>query len=294
MCAQPSPSTPDTPLATPPPDGQHWLCRETADNPTTAAPDVQQSNVEQKLSRKEAAQSKRTGSSTFARGFLLGLGGVGSSSSSSFGKVEVCVGDAIAAPHSTVPGVQTVEDPGSTCGRERWVKGFKGVPSSPTNSSTDGDTSIDASKSSSDASLPKSDSQSTEAWLETIHTSTSNNSVDSNSSVASKSKKKKNKGGKAKGKCGKARANKSSVSKGNMNRVEASISGSTKQGKDKSTLNVTFGNVTLLEFTRDVGGCTVPSDGTWALSLGLPFRETRVDVDGYEASKAEVGSTVMA
>lgn len=61
-----------------------------------------------------------------------------------------------------------------------------------------------------------------------------------------------------------------------------------KQPQRKS-LNVTFGYVSLLEFTRDVGGCAVPGDGTWGLALGLPFRESVVEVDGYEASKAEVG-----
>lgn len=298
MCAQSSPSTPDTPLATPPPDGpgKHWPCRETVDDPTTAAPDVQWSTVEQNISRKEATQSKRTGSSPFARGFLLGLGGVGGSSSSSSiykspGKVEVDLDDTIAAPHSTLPEIQTVMEEGveaSTCGRDRWVKCFMGAPSSPTNSSTDGNTSIDASKSSSDGPcLSKSDCQSTEAWLETVHWSNNNG----DSSMASKGKKKKNKSGKSKGKCGNARANKSSAPKGNKStQVDSSTSGSTKQGRGKSTLNVTFDSVTLIEFTRDVGGCTVPSDGTWALSLGLPFRETRVDVDGYEASKAEVGN----
>lgn len=55
-----------------------------------------------------------------------------------------------------------------------------------------------------------------------------------------------------------------------------------------STLNVTFGHIRMLEFTRDVGGCGVPAEGTWGLALGIPFRETMVDVDGYEASKAEV------
>lgn len=355
--AQPSPSTPDTPLATPPPDDpgaqeQHWLCRET----TTAAPDVhqqdQQPTAEQKTLRKEAAQPKRTGS--FARGFLLGLGGFGVGNSSS-SKVEVEVRDhtrdTIAAPHSILPEVQTrnpvtekgvksvpVEVPDNNCAssrRERWVKGFESAPSSPTNSSTDGDDSIDASKSSSDGRLTRSAStsesdkrtsdgvspaaaanvsprdtrasdQSAEAWLETVYpsaikTMNRNNSVDSVSggvaSTKAPGKKKKNKGSKAKGKGGKAKANKASVSKANtMTKdptVDASTSGSTKQGEDKSALNVTFGDVTLLEFTRDVGGCTVPSDGTWALSLGLPFRETRVDVDGYEASKAEVGSTAM-
>ena len=58
--------------------------------------------------------------------------------------------------------------------------------------------------------------------------------------------------------------------------------------KQRKALNVTFGCVRLLEFTRDVGGCGVPTDGTWGLALGLPFRETLVEVDGYEASKAEV------
>ncbi|CAM9582436.1 unnamed protein product [Pylaiella littoralis] len=61
-----------------------------------------------------------------------------------------------------------------------------------------------------------------------------------------------------------------------------------KQEPQQLKKEVTFGRVNLLEFTRDVGGCGVPSDGTWGLSLGLPFRETEVDVDGYEASKDEI------
>ena len=61
-----------------------------------------------------------------------------------------------------------------------------------------------------------------------------------------------------------------------------------RRNKQRKALNVTFGCVRLLEFTRDVGGCGVPGDGTWGLALGLPFRETSVEVDGYEASKTEV------
>ncbi|CAN0209914.1 unnamed protein product, partial [Discosporangium mesarthrocarpum] len=51
---------------------------------------------------------------------------------------------------------------------------------------------------------------------------------------------------------------------------------------------VTFGNVSILELTRDVGGCGVPTDGSWSLALGAPIRETEVDVDGYEKDKEEV------
>ncbi|CAN0158460.1 unnamed protein product, partial [Ectocarpus sp. 8 AP-2014] len=61
-----------------------------------------------------------------------------------------------------------------------------------------------------------------------------------------------------------------------------------KRAKGGKKLSVSFGRVNLVEFTRDVGGCGVPSDGTWGLALGLPFRETVVDVDGYETSRAEV------
>ncbi|CAM9520453.1 unnamed protein product, partial [Laminaria digitata] len=61
-----------------------------------------------------------------------------------------------------------------------------------------------------------------------------------------------------------------------------------RSNKQRKALNVTFGCVRLLEFTRDVGGCGVPGHGTWGLALGLPFRETSVEVDGYEASKTEI------
>ncbi|CAB1110142.1 unnamed protein product [Ectocarpus sp. CCAP 1310/34] len=61
-----------------------------------------------------------------------------------------------------------------------------------------------------------------------------------------------------------------------------------KRAKGGKKLSVSFGRVNLVEFTRDVGGCGVPSDGTWGLALGLPFRETVVDVDGYEASRTEI------
>ncbi|CAM9848298.1 unnamed protein product [Ectocarpus fasciculatus] len=61
-----------------------------------------------------------------------------------------------------------------------------------------------------------------------------------------------------------------------------------KRAKGGKKLSVSFGRVNLVEFTRDVGGCGVPSDGTWGLALGLPFRETVVDVDGYETSRSEI------
>ena len=82
-----------------------------------------------------------------------------------------------------------------------------------------------------------------------------------------------------------ADADASSSSTASSSKAVAKRSRSNKQRK---ALNVTFGCVRLLEFTRDVGGCGVPGDGTWGLALGLPFRETSVEVDGYEASKTEV------
>ncbi|CAN0079749.1 unnamed protein product [Scytosiphon promiscuus] len=69
---------------------------------------------------------------------------------------------------------------------------------------------------------------------------------------------------------------------------KAASKASAKAKRNKPAASVAFGDVNLLEFTRDVGGCGVPGDGTWGLSLGMLFRETVVDVDGYEASKTEI------
>ena len=142
------------------------------------------------------------------------------------------------------------------------------------------------------------------AWLETVNGSihrSNSHSNDGSTGGASKTKSKKkktkgSKGSKAKGKGSKAKASKASLAnpacttpESSKDAAEASISfKGVRKEKGKNAPNVTFGDVSLVEFTRDVGGCAVPSEGTWALALGLPFRETRVDVDGYEASKAEV------
>lgn len=109
------------------------------------------------------------------------------------------------------------------------------------------------------------------------------------SSKASKNKKKKSKA-KAKSKFRKAGSSACTAPTNPAETdVDAAANRSTAAAKRaRRALHVTFGHVLMLEFTRDVGGCGVPSEGTWGLALGLPFRETMVEVDGYEASKAEV------
>lgn len=136
------------------------------------------------------------------------------------------------------------------------------------------------------------------AWLET-GTASGNGVANAKAAGQCQSKKKKKKG-KTKTKGGKSRklsgATKAAAplrpsSEPNASKAEPTAAKTEFRRENKQErrhLNVTFGRVNLLEFTRDVGGCGVPSDGTWGLALGLPFRETMVDVDGYEASKAQV------
>lgn len=140
------------------------------------------------------------------------------------------------------------------------------------------------------------------AWLETGMLS-GNGGVNAKAACQCQSKKKKKKG-KAKAKGGKSRKLSGTTKAGapprpsfepNASKAEPTAAKTEcrrEKKQERRHLNVTFGRVNLLEFTRDVGGCGVPSDGTWGLALGLPFRETMVDVDGYEASKAQVLCTV--
>lgn len=105
------------------------------------------------------------------------------------------------------------------------------------------------------------------------------------SSKTAKNRKKKSKASKAKAK---SKSKKATTCTPALETAPCAEVATLPDTRGKKSLNVTFSHVRMLEFTRDVGGCAVPSDGTWGLALGLPFRETMVDVDGYEASKAEV------
>lgn len=128
-------------------------------------------------------------------------------------------------------------------------------------------------------------------WIEAGTAGTRPGGSRSSSTKSSGSSKKKKKiKGKSKAKTKKT----SSVPKDQMrseidrDSKTASISSGASIKRSRKALHVSFGNVRMLEFTRDVGGCGVPSEGTWSLSLGLPFRETSVDVDEYEVAKVEV------
>lgn len=75
-------------------------------------------------------------------------------------------------------------------------------------------------------------------------------------------------------------------SRKNSGKISNSSSANVPQPPPEPVKDFRFGPVTVLEFERDIGGCGVPGDGSWALALGdKVFAESCMSLEAHEAER---------